>query len=58
MYTSAECRSHAEEKLVQAERDDQNRKRLIADAEGWLFLAGQMRKVEAALTDDLATKKS
>jgi hypothetical protein len=57
MYTSAECRAHAEEKLAQAERDDQNRKRLIAAAEGWLFLAGQMNRIEAAFAGDLAAQR-
>jgi hypothetical protein len=29
MLSSAECRAHAKEKLAQAERDDEHRKRLI-----------------------------
>jgi hypothetical protein len=48
MYTSAECRVHAEEKLAQAERDPQKRRRLMTAAEGWLFLAGQMTRLEKA----------
>ena len=38
--TSAECRTIAEEKLAEADRDDQHRKRLITAAEGWLFHDG------------------
>jgi hypothetical protein len=48
MFTSAECRAHAEEKLAQAEREPRNRKRLTTAAEGWLFLAGQMTRLENA----------
>ncbi len=48
MFTSAECRAHAEEKLAQAEREPRNRKRLTTAAEGWLFLAGQMTRLEKA----------
>jgi hypothetical protein len=49
MFSSAECRAHAEEKLAQAERDDEHRKRLITAAEAWLILASQMRRLEAQL---------
>jgi hypothetical protein len=44
--TSAECRTLAEEKLAEADRDKRHRKRLITAAEGWLFLASQLRRVE------------
>ena len=46
MYTSAECRVQAEEKLAQAEHDNQHRNRLITTAEAWLFLASQLRRIE------------
>ena len=46
MYTSAECRAQAEEKLAQAEHDNQHRNRLITTAEAWLFLASQLRRIE------------
>ena len=49
MFTSAECRVQAEQKLAQAERDDRHRKRLITAAEAWLILASQMRRLEAQL---------
>jgi hypothetical protein len=40
MYTSAECRAQAEQKLAQAEHaDGRRRSRLITSAEAWLFLA-------------------
>jgi hypothetical protein len=47
MLTSAECRAQAEAKLAQAKHDDRHRKRLIVAAEAWLFLASQLRRVEA-----------
>jgi hypothetical protein len=52
MLTAAECRAQAEEKLAQAERDERHRKRLITAAEAWLFLASQLRRAEAAFTQD------
>ena len=42
--TSAECRTLAEEKLAEADRDERHRRRLITAAEGWLFLASQLRR--------------
>jgi hypothetical protein len=47
VFTSAECRAHAEQKLAQAKREPQNQKRLLTAAQGWLFLAGQMTRLEA-----------
>ena len=52
MFTSAECRERAEQKLAQADGDSRNRKRLITAAEGWLFLAGQLRRLEVAFEND------
>ena len=57
VFTSAECRAQAEQKLAQAQRDDRNRKRLIAAAEAWLFLASQIRPAKAAFPDDEAVAK-
>jgi hypothetical protein len=48
MFTSAECRAHAEEKLAQAERNPRNSRRLLTAAEGWLCLADQMTRLEKA----------
>jgi hypothetical protein len=47
MLTSGTCRAQAEEKLAQAERKPKNQKRLLTAARGWLFLADQMRRLEA-----------
>ena len=52
MFTSAECRAQAEQKLAQADHDDRHRKRLITVAEGWLFLASQLRRLEVAFEND------
>jgi hypothetical protein len=52
MFTSAECRMRAEQKLAQADHDSRNRKRLITAAEGWLFLASQLRRLEMAFEND------
>jgi hypothetical protein len=58
MLTSAECRAQAEQKLAQAEHDDRNRSRLITAAEAWLLLASQLRRVEAALSNnEVVTKR-
>jgi type VI protein secretion system component VasF len=56
MYTSAECRAQAEEKLAEAEHDNQHRNRLITAAEAWLFLAGQLRRVEASFVPERARR--
>jgi hypothetical protein len=49
MFTSAECRAMAEQKLAQAEGDDQHRRRLLTAADAWLFLASRLREIEGAL---------
>ena len=46
LLTSAECLTHAEEKLAEAGQDDGHRSRLTTAAEGWLALAGQLRRLE------------
>jgi hypothetical protein len=48
MLTSAECRAQAEQKLAQAEHDVRHRRHFITAAEGWFFLASQLKRVEAA----------
>jgi hypothetical protein len=58
MFTSAQCRVRAERKLAQAEHDDRHRKRLITAAEGWLFLADQMRRLEAATSGQVTRHRS
>lgn len=52
MFTSAECRAQAKQKLAQAERDEPHRRRLITAAQAWLLLADQLRQAEAALSND------
>jgi hypothetical protein len=54
--TSAECRTLAEEKLAEADRDKRHRKRLITAAEGWLFLASRLRHLEMTLGYDEVKK--
>jgi hypothetical protein len=46
MFTSAECRAIAEQKLAEAERDERHSKGLIAAAEAWLLLANRLRRIE------------
>jgi len=54
--TSAECRAIAETKLVEAGRDERHRKRLINASQGWLFLAGQLRRLEQTFGYDEVEK--
>jgi hypothetical protein len=46
MFTSAECQAVAEQKLAEAERDPQHRKRLRKAAYAWLILANQLIRTE------------
>jgi hypothetical protein len=48
MFTSAECRARAEQKLKQAECDPRHRRRLINAAQAWLILADREERFEAA----------
>jgi hypothetical protein len=50
MLTSTECRAHAEQKLEQAEHDQQHRRRLITAADAWLKLASLLRRAEAKVS--------
>jgi hypothetical protein len=50
MFTAAECRSIANQKLAQAEHDDRHRRRLTAAAEAWLFLAYKLSGEDTALS--------
>jgi hypothetical protein len=47
MFTPAERRAHAEQKLQQAERNPQHRRRLINAAQAWLILADREERLEA-----------
>ena len=57
-FTSTECRVIAEEKLPEAGRDERHHRRLITAAQGWLFLAGQLRRLEKSFGDDEAEKRA
>jgi hypothetical protein len=54
--TSVECRTLAEEKLAEADRDKPHRRRLITAAEGWLVLASRLRRLEKSLGYDEVKK--
>ena len=54
--TSAECRTLAEEKLAEADRDKRHRRRLITAAEGWLVLASRLRRLERSLEYEAVKK--
>jgi hypothetical protein len=55
MFTSAECRAIAEEKLAQAGRAGEgNRKRLVTAAEAWFFLASKLPEAETVLSTEEA----
>jgi hypothetical protein len=47
MFTSAECRARAEQKLKLAECDIRHRKRLTRAAQAWLTLADREERFEA-----------
>ena len=46
MFSSAECRARAEQKLKLAERDTSHRRRLIRAAQAWLILADREERLE------------
>jgi hypothetical protein len=56
LITSAECRAIAEKKLSEAGRNKRHRRRLTNAAEGWLFVAGQLRRLEKSLGYDEVEK--
>jgi hypothetical protein len=47
MFTSAECRAHAEEKLAAAEDNPRHRRRLLTAAEARLNLAEKIELTES-----------
>ena len=48
MFSSAECRARAEQKLKLAERDPRHRRRLNRAAQAWLILDEREEQLEAA----------
>jgi hypothetical protein len=57
-FTSAECRTKAEQKLSQANRDRRHRRSLTRAAEGWFQVASRLRSLELAMTPPAQTKKA
>ena len=47
MFSAAECRARAEQKLNLADRDTSHRRRLIRAAQAWLILADREERLEA-----------
>jgi hypothetical protein len=46
MFTAAECRAKALEKITQAKHDKRNRRKLTSAAEAWLFLAEALDRLD------------
>ena len=46
IFTSAECRARAEQKLAEAEQDKRRSRKLVAAATAWLYLASKTAEVE------------
>jgi hypothetical protein len=49
MFTAAECRLVALQKIAQANHDKRYRRKLTSAAEAWLFLARQRDKFEGVV---------
>jgi hypothetical protein len=49
MFTAAECRLIAHQKIAQARHDKGHRRKLTSAAEAWLFLARQRDKFEGVV---------
>jgi hypothetical protein len=49
MFTAAECRLVARQKIAQAKHDKRHRRKLTSAAEAWLFLARQREKLEGVV---------
>jgi len=52
MFTAAECRAKALEKITQAGLDKRRRRSLLDAANAWLFLASRLEAAGAAALDD------
>jgi hypothetical protein len=46
MFTAAECRAKALEKIMQAKQDKRHCRKLTSAAEAWLFLAVKLDELE------------
>lgn len=49
MFTAAECRAIALQKIEQARHDKRHRRKLTSAAEAWLFLARKLDELEGAV---------
>ena len=56
MFSSAECRARAEQKLAQAELDKRRRRKLLAAAQAWLSLASGTAELERWSTPPVAVE--
>lgn len=56
MMTSATCRANADALIDRAEIDDKHAEWLLTKAEGWLFLAAQIRRINAFVDRSLPAK--
>jgi hypothetical protein len=52
MFTSADCRARAEQKLKLAKSNPRHRRKLMSAAQAWLILADKEEQLEA-ITKDL-----
>jgi hypothetical protein len=52
MFTAAECRAKALEKITQAGLDKRRRRSLLNAANAWLLLASRLDAADAAVIDD------
>jgi hypothetical protein len=57
MFTAAECRAKALEKIFQAKLDRRRRRSLLNAADAWLLLAGRLEAEGATAIEDIPLKK-
>jgi len=55
MHSAAECRKRAAQKRTQAESDPRHKRKLIAAAQAWLLLAGNIMQIEKLIRHRRAT---
>ncbi len=52
MFTAAECRIIALEKMAQAKREQRHRRKLTSAAEAWLYLAQMVERQETRVSSE------
>jgi hypothetical protein len=57
MFTAAECRAKALEKITLAKLDGRRRRSLLEAANAWLLLANRLDAAGAAVVDDLVVHR-